>query len=153
GGRTLGVSLSFAETSRITELQAQLNRARQDLETAYEELQSTNKELETTNEKRQSTEEELETTNEELQSTNEELETMNEELQSRNEELQTMNEELRQRSEELNRANGFLESVLAGVRSGVIVLDREFHVIAWNHRAEDLWGLRTDEVRGQNFLN
>jgi PAS domain S-box-containing protein len=23
----------------------------------------------------------------------------------------------------------------------------------WNHRAEDLWGLRTDAVKGQNFLN
>ena len=26
-------------------------------------------------------------------------------------------------------------------------------MIAWNHRAEDLWGLRADEVRGKNFLN
>jgi len=39
------------------------------------------------------------------------------------------------------------------VRAGVIVIDREMHVIAWNHRAEDLWGLRADEARGQNFLN
>jgi two-component system, chemotaxis family, CheB/CheR fusion protein len=79
---------------------------------------------------------------------------MNEELQSTNEELQTINEELRGRSDDLNRANGFLESILTGVRSGVVVLDRELHVIiAWNHRAEDLWGLRSDEVRGQNFLN
>jgi chromosome segregation ATPase len=71
--------------------QARLRRscalANQELETAYEELQSTNEELETTNEELQSTVEELETTNEELQSTNEELETMNEELQSTNEEL------------------------------------------------------------------
>jgi two-component system CheB/CheR fusion protein len=78
---------------------------------------------------------------------------MNEELQSTNEELHSTNEELRQRSEDLNGANGFLESVLTGVRSGVAVLDRELHVIAWNHRAEDLWGLRPDEVRNQNFLN
>ena len=70
----------------------------QELETAYEELQSTNEELETTNEELQSTIEELETTNEELQSTNEELETMNEELQSTNEELQTINDELRERT-------------------------------------------------------
>jgi two-component system CheB/CheR fusion protein len=125
--------------TRVQELQVQLNRSRQDLETAYEELQSTN--------------EELETTNEELQSTNEELETMNEELQSSNEELQTINEELRQRGDDLNRSNGFLESILIGMRSGVVVLDRELHVIAWNPRAEDLWGLRSDEVRSQNFLN
>jgi two-component system CheB/CheR fusion protein len=46
-----------------------------------------------------------------------------------------------------------LQSILSGVRSGVVVLDRELHVLAWNHRAEDLWGLRSDEVKGQNFLN
>ena len=153
GGRTLGVSVSFVDVSRAQDLQQQLNRSRQDLETAYEELQSTNEELETTNEELQSTVEELETTNEELQSTNEELETMNEELQSTNEELQTINEELRDRSDDYNRANSFLESILTGVRTGVIVVDRELHVLAWNNRSEDLWGLRADEVNGQNFLN
>jgi two-component system CheB/CheR fusion protein len=153
GSRPYGISVAFVDISRVQELQTQLNRSKQDLETAYEELQSTNEELETTNEELQSTVEELETTNEELQSTNEELETMNEELQSTNEELQTMNEELRERSEDLNRANSFFDSILTGVRSGVVVLDREFHVLAWNYRAEDLWGLRSDEVRGQNFLN
>ena len=78
---------------------------------------------------------------------------MNEELQSTNEELQTINEELRQRSEDLNHMNAFLQSVITGVRSGVVVVDRELYVIAWNHRAEDLWGLRAEEARGQNFLN
>jgi two-component system CheB/CheR fusion protein len=153
GGRALGVSVAFVDVSRVQELQQQLNRSRQDLETAYEELQSTNEELETTNEELQSTVEELETTNEELQSTNEGLETMNEELQSTNEELQTINEELRQRSDDYNRANSFLESILTGVRTGVIVVDRELHVLAWNNRSEDLWGLRTQEVKAQNFLN
>jgi two-component system, chemotaxis family, CheB/CheR fusion protein len=152
-GRILGVSVSYVDVTKIQELQNQLNRSKQDLETAYEELQSTNEELETTNEELQSTVEELETTNEELQSTNEELETMNEELQSTNEELHTVNEEYRERSDALNQANGFLESVLTGVRSGVVVLDRELRIVAWNHRAEDLWGLRDEEVKGQNFLN
>jgi len=150
--RAVGISIMFADVSRVQELQTQLTRSKQDLETAYEELQSTNEELETTNEELQSTVEELETTNEELQSTNEELETMNEELQSTNEELQTMNQELRERSDAVTRANGFLESILTSVRSGVIVVDRDFHVIAWNHRSEDLWGLRGDEVKGQNVL-
>ncbi len=36
---------------------------------------------------------------------------------------------------------------------GVVVLDNELRVLAWNHKAEDLWGLRSDEVRGQHFLN
>jgi len=152
-GRTPAVSIALTDVTRVQELHAKLRQSKQDLDTAYEELQSTNEELETTNEELQSTVEELETTNEELQSTNEELETMNEELQSTNEELQTTNEELRQRSDDLNGANSFLQSILSGVRTGVVVVDRELHVIAWNHRAEDLWGLRSDEVKGQNFLN
>jgi two-component system, chemotaxis family, CheB/CheR fusion protein len=153
GGLLLGVSITFSDTSQYQRLQDELERSTHELETAYEELQSSNEELETTNEELQSTVEELETTNEELQSTNEELETMNEELQSTNEELQTMNEELRQLTEELNQTNAFLQSILTSLRAAVVVVDRSFSTLIWNHRAEDLWGLRSDEVQGQSFLN
>jgi two-component system, chemotaxis family, CheB/CheR fusion protein len=153
GGLLLGVSITFTDVTPFRRLQQELERSTHELETAYEELQSTNEELETTNEELQSTVEELETTNEELQSTNEELETMNEELQSTNEELQTINEELRQRTEELNRTNAFLQTILTSLRSGVAVIDRGFNTLIWNRRAEDLWGLRSDEVRGQSFVN
>jgi len=149
----IGVSLSFSDMTRYNKLQIELEHASQELETAYEELQSTNEELETTNEELQSTVEELETTNEELQSTNEELETMNEELQSTNEEQQTTNEELRRRTDELNLVNGFLESILASLRVGVVVLDRNLQVQIWSHRATDLWGLRAEEAQNRNFLN
>jgi two-component system CheB/CheR fusion protein len=149
----LGVTISFSEVTRSKRLTEELEHSNQELEMAYEELQSTNEELETTNEELQSSNEELETTNEELQSTNEELETMNEELQSSNEELQTINEELRQRSNELNEVNAFLESILTSVRSGVVVVNRDLHILIWNNKAEDLWGLRADEVQGQHFLN
>jgi len=128
-------------------------QSRHELEAAYEELQSTVEELETTNEELQSTNEELETTNEELQSTNEELETMNEELQSTNEELETTNTELRVRSDELNTANAFLASILTGLEVAVVVVDPKIQVLAWNHRAEDLWGLRTSEVQGRHLMN
>jgi two-component system CheB/CheR fusion protein len=147
------VSITFTDTSQYQRLQDDLERSTHELETAYEELQSTNEELETTNEELQSTVEELETTNEELQSTNEELETMNEELQSTNEELQTINDELRQRTEDLNQANAFLQSILTSMRAAVVVLDRNLSTLIWNYRAEDLWGLRSDEVLGQSFLN
>jgi two-component system CheB/CheR fusion protein len=153
GNGTMGISLTFTDTTLYRRLQAELEEANQELETAYEELQSTNEELETTNEELQSTVEELETTNEELQSTNEELETMNEELQSTNEELHTMNDELRERSDQLNAANAFLNSVLTSLRGGVAVVDRELKVTGWNRHAEDLWGLRSDEVNGQHLLN
>jgi two-component system CheB/CheR fusion protein len=109
--------------------------------------------METTNEELQSTVEELETTNEELQSTNEELETMNEELQSTNEELDTVNVEMRARTGELDRVNTFLESILTSLHRGVVVLNRDLAVLAWNRGAEELWGLRGEEVSGRHFLN
>lgn len=149
----LGVKIVFSDVTRFKYLQQELVNANQELETAYEELQSTNEELETTNEELQSTVEELETTNEELQSTNEELETMNEELQSTNEELQTMNEEMRDSSDELNRVNCFLESILTSLRSGVMVLNPELHILIWNYKAEDMWGLRFDEVFSRHFMS
>jgi two-component system, chemotaxis family, CheB/CheR fusion protein len=148
----LGASISFVDTTIARRVQIELERAHQELEATHEELQSTNEELETTNEELQSTVEELETTNEELQSTNEELETMNEELQSTNEELTTINDELRVRSVELSQVNAFLESVLTAVRGGLAAVDAELRVMVWNDRAEDLWGLREEEVIGKHFL-
>ena len=149
----MGACISFYDVTRRQQLQEELQRANQELETAYEELQSTYEELETTNEELQSTNEELETTNEELQSTNEEMETMNEELQSTNEELQTINDELRVRTEELNVANTFLQSILASLRSAVIVVDPKTNVVNWNSHAGEMWGLRTEDVQGVPFLN
>jgi two-component system, chemotaxis family, CheB/CheR fusion protein len=135
----LGVGVTFIDITRVHALHEEVRAAREEIQTAHEELQSSN--------------EELETTNEELQSTNEELETMNEELQSTNEELQALNEELRQRTDELHHSNAFLESVLASLHSAAIVVDRNLDVLMWNHRAEDLWGLRADEVKNTSLLN
>lgn len=152
-GRNLGVVITFSDVTQFKRLQTELVNFSQELETAYEELQSTNEELQTTNEELQSTVEELETTNEELQSTNEELETMNEELHSTNAELETINVELRLRSDQLNEANAFLNSILGSLESGVMVLNRDLCVIAWNKQSEDLWGLRSDEAVTKHFLN
>jgi two-component system CheB/CheR fusion protein len=153
GDARLGATIIFTDVTALSRVQTDYQRSRNELETAYEELQSTVEELETTNEELQSTNEELETTNEELQSTNEELETMNEELQSTNEELETTNTELRMRSDELNTANAFLASILTGLEVAVVVVDPKLQVLAWNHRAEDLWGLRANEVQGRHFMN
>jgi two-component system, chemotaxis family, CheB/CheR fusion protein len=151
-GLFAGTAITFIDVTEQILLRETLDRVTQELETAMEELQSTNEELETTNEELQSTNEELETTNEELQSTNEELETMNEELQSTNEELQTTNDEMGQRSVELDESNAFLQSILQSVTSAVIVMDEELRVQAWNERAAELWGLRSDEVAGRSLF-
>ncbi|MCT7983450.1 PAS domain S-box protein [Laspinema sp. A4] len=149
----LGVSITFNEVTRYHQLQEELERSNQELETVNEELQSSNEELETTNEELQSSHEELETTNEELQSTNEELETMNEELQSSNEELQTINDELGRKTIELNLCNAFLESIFASLQSAVIVVDRQFNVQTWNEAAQNIWGPKADEVKNKSLFN
>lgn len=138
-GIVMGASISFIDVTSLHYLNQQQNRIVQELETTNEELQSTN--------------EELETTNEELQSTNEELETMNEELQSTNAEMQTINTELSRRTEELKQANMSLNSILGSLRVGVLVVDRSLKVQEWNRQAQELWGLRADEVRGQPLMD
>jgi two-component system, chemotaxis family, CheB/CheR fusion protein len=152
-GAPEGITVIFNDVTQYRQLQNDLLYANRRLETAYQELQSTVEELETTNEELQSTVEELETTNEELQSTNEELETMNEELQSMNDELNSSNQALREHQDEVSRLNGFMVSILESMDSGVAVIDRDLRVLAWNHRAEDLWGVRTDEAVGEHLFN
>ena len=153
GSALLGVGVSFLDMTVAHQLRKELERATQDLETASEELQSSNEELETTNEELQSTIEELETTNEELQSANEELETMNEELQATNEELRSMNDQIQQRSDEFRHVNVHLRSILSSLRAAVVVLNADLMVELWSDKAQELWGLRGDEVQGQPFLS
>jgi two-component system CheB/CheR fusion protein len=54
---------------------------------------------------------------------------------------------------DLDKANDYLESILKGIHRGVVVVDRDFVVRLWNPWAEDLWGLRRNEVEGQHFAN
>jgi len=46
-----------------------------------------------------------------------------------------------------------MASILTSLRSGVVVLDHELDIRVWNRKAEDLWGLRSDEVIGTAFQN
>jgi two-component system CheB/CheR fusion protein len=135
----VGIGVTFLDAMPHRMLQDELEQARRELETAYEELQATVKELETTNQ--------------ELQSTNRELETTYEELHSANEELETMDREMRERTDEAVRANAFLHSVLASLLHSIVLVDRDLRVTAWSTRSAELWGLREDEVEGEDFLN
>ena len=132
GQKPLGAAVSFIDVTRATRVEEELQRAHEEVQAANEVLQ---------------------TTNDELKSSNEELETMNEALQSTNAGLQTVNEELRIHSDELNHRNALLRSVLASLSAGAVVVDSNLAVLMWNHGAEDLWGLRADEVRGKGLLN
>lgn len=64
-----------------------------------------------------------------------------------------MNLELQQRRDELDVTNMFLHSILGNLQVGVVVVDKDIGVKAWNHQAEDLCGLRSQEVIGQHFMN
>lgn len=63
-----------------------------------------------------------------------------------------MNEELRHRTLELNGTNDFLEAILAQIGVAVAVLDRHQRVQIWDGQAYELWGLKAEEVEGQNLL-
>ena len=116
-------------------------------------LHAAHADLETLNAALQVTNEELETSNAEFESTNEELGSMNEELHSTNEELEALNTELHRRTTEWSTTNSILQSMLAGLRVGVAVVDGDLTILLWNHGAEELWGLRADEVRGRSLFS
>ena len=43
--------------------------------------------------------------------------------------------------------------LLTSVASAVIVLDARLRVSGWNRGAQEIWGLRTDEVDGESFFD
>ena len=153
GGDALGLSITLTDVTRVHDLEAEVDRSTRKLETANEELWSTNEELETTNEELQSTVEELETTNEELQSTNEELESMTGRLQSTSDELQLINQQLRERTFAVTQLHDLMQSIFHNLESAVIVVNKDLVVQVWSDRSQELWGLREQETVGQQLLS
>jgi two-component system CheB/CheR fusion protein len=70
-----------------------------------------------------------------------------------NDELHYSNQALRERQDEVDRLNQFMTSVLGSLSAGVVVVDSDMTVLAWNSMAEDLWGIRTDEALGAHLMN
>jgi two-component system CheB/CheR fusion protein len=44
-----------------------------------------------------------------------------------------------------------MEAIMTSMRSAVVVTDRDMHINLWNSKAENLWGVRSDEVEGKVF--
>jgi len=107
--------------ARLTDLERELEQAREELQTTREEMQTSQEELKSTNE-------ELQSTNEELQSTNEELTTSKEEMQSLNEELQTVNTELQAKVDDLSVTNSDMKNLLDSTDIATVFLDNDLHV-------------------------
>jgi two-component system CheB/CheR fusion protein len=117
---------------RIADLELELDRTR-------EALQSTIEEIETANEELQSANEELMSSNEELQSTNEELSSVNEELYSVNSEYHRQNDDL------INLSKDF-DILLQSTEIGVIFLDEDMNITRFTQLASDLFGLEQTDI-------
>ena len=98
----------------IHELEAELNKTKEDLETSLEEIETSN--------------EELQSANEELLASNEELQSTNEELQSVNEEINTVNAENVQKMEDLAELNADMNNLLESTEIGTIFLDKDLKI-------------------------
>jgi len=128
-----------AGSSRVVELEQELQHVRESLQTTREEMQSSQEELKSTNE-------ELQSTNEELQSTNEELTTSREEMQSLNEELQTVNAEQQSKMDDLARVNDDMRNLLNSTEIVTVFLDGKLHVRRFTSGADKLFKLLPGDV-------
>ena len=81
------------------------------------------------------------------------LEVAHQELQSMVDELQVSNAALRERQDEVERLNRLMGAVLGSMDSGVALVDGDLRVLVWSSRAEDLWGVRADEVVGEHLMD
>jgi two-component system CheB/CheR fusion protein len=123
----------------VRQLEYELKKARDDLQTTAEQMESTNEELRATNE-------EVLSINEELQSTNEELENSKEELQSVNEELSTVNAELEYKVGELQTLNDDITNLLTSTDLPTLFLDRGFRIRRFTPATSRLFRLIDSDV-------
>lgn len=127
------------------ELEAELMRCNEDLNSIREEMQTSQEELKSTNE-------ELQSTNEELQSTNEELTTSKEELQSLNEELQTVNTELQSKLVDFEQANNDMKNLLNSTEIATLFLDKELNIRRFTDPVTKIFKLRATDT-GRPFTD
>jgi two-component system CheB/CheR fusion protein len=120
---------------RVTELEAELNLTKENLQAMVEELEATNEELKSANE-------ELQSNNEELQSSNEELDSSREELQSLNEELTTLNAELHDKNELVSKTNDDLNNFVNRTDIAIILLDDGLKIRSCTPATSDIFNIR-----------
>ena len=122
------------------------------LQRSYEDLQTLQEEMQTSQEEQKSTNEELQSTNEELQSTNEELTTSKEEMQSLNDELQTINTELQSKVSDFLLANNDMKNLLNSTEIATLFLDRELNIRRFTESTTSIIKLRNSDL-GRPFTD
>ncbi|WP_306395199.1 CheR family methyltransferase [Telluria beijingensis] len=129
----------------LSQLEAELQRKREQLQETMEYSEISTEELRASNE-------ELQAINEELRSATEELETSKEELQSVNEELVTVNYELKVKVEETGKANDVLNNLIASTDIATIFVDSGLRIKRFTPRAADLFSIIATDV-GRSLLD
>ena len=129
----------------LSQLEAELQRKREQLQETIEYSEISTEELRASNE-------ELQAINEELRSATEELETSKEELQSVNEELVTVNYELKVKVEETGKANDDLNNLIASTDIATIFVDSGLRIKRFTPRAADLFSIIATDV-GRSLLD
>ena len=129
----------------LAQLEAELQRKREQLQETIENAEVSTEELRASNE-------ELQAINEELRSATEELETSKEELQSVNEELVTVNYELKVKVEETGKANDDLNNLIASTDIATIFVDSGLRIKRFTPRAADLFSIIASDV-GRSLLD
>ena len=121
------------------EAQQRISDLEQELQFARENLQATIEELETSNE-------ELQATNEELLASNEELQSTNEELQSTNEELYTVNAEHQNKIIELTELNNDVDNLLTSSRIGTLLLDENLEIRKFSSAINNMFHIMEKDI-------
>jgi two-component system CheB/CheR fusion protein len=142
--RNKKVKNTFTGT-RQSELENELQHAREEVQNTLEEMQTSQEELKSTNE-------ELQSTNEELQSTNEELTTSKEEMQSMNEELQTLNAELQSKVDDFSKVNNDMKNLLNSTDIATLFLDKELNIRRYTNQATKIFKLIKSDL-GRPFTD
>lgn len=117
---------------RMTDLEHELQFARENLQATIEELETSN--------------EELQATNEELLSSNEELQSTNEELQSTNEELYTVNAEYQNKIIELTELNNDVDNLLTNSRIGTLLLDENLEIRKFSPEISNIFHIMEKDI-------
>ncbi|MEM9160279.1 MAG: chemotaxis protein CheB, partial [Verrucomicrobiota bacterium] len=120
-------------STRIAELELELQASRENMQAAIEQAQMSNEELQAANE-------ELLASNEELQSTNEELHSVNEELFSVNSEFELKNYELQNLNEDYDRLLSSLVDI------GIVYLDEDLRIRKYNDAITSIFSLLPEDI-------
>ncbi|WP_256737575.1 CheR family methyltransferase [Pseudomonas sp. dw_358] len=139
------VAVGEFKDSVLTQLEAELQRTKEQLQFTIEHSDTSTEELKASNE-------ELQAINEELRSASEELETSKEELQSINEELITVNAELKAKIEETGKINDDLQNLITSTHIGTVFVDQVMRIKWFTPQAALVFNMIESDV-GRSLLD